>query len=269
MAASGDGYKHQLEQIYPDPADRERYVELSKKLSVELTPAEAQEVASTRNQIKAESGDLVTKVLHPKAVDGYLMHHDDPTSTAAQRQNTVAGSIARAQDVHDINTPMGLREGLALDDKGEGWTPIKDKAESAMQLRYHMTDDQAANATTPYGGPQKLDRDFGDEAEGRPGEEHRYYQEPGEKERWDTAAKTMADAGGAAEVKRGSDPFTGTGSTGGGVPEWVAQGSPLPPRAEIWEVKDGQERLHAVYERGRGWYKLGEDEAAWSSTPVK
>jgi hypothetical protein len=236
-------------------------------LSTELSPAEAQHVAEVRNQIKVGSGDLVTKVLHQNAVDGYLKTHEDPTSEAARRQGTVAGSIARAEDVHDINKPMGLREGLALDDKGEGWTPIKDKAESAMQLRYHMTDDQARTATIPYGGPEKSDRDFSQPP--TPGQEHREYQSPQEKAHYDAAAKQMADAGGAAEPKRGRDPFTGTGSTGGGVPEWVAKPADLPDRAEIWEVRDGKERLHAVYEKGLGWYQLKEDEASWSSTPVK
>ncbi|MET8759364.1 hypothetical protein [Lentzea sp. NPDC004782] len=267
MAASGEGYHHQLEQIYPNQADRDRYVELSKRLSTDLSPSEAQEVAHVRNQIKVESGDLVTKVLHQNAVDGYLKQHDDPTTDAARRQGMVAGSIARAEDVHDINKPMALREGLALDDKGEGWTPIKDKAESAMQLRYHLTDDQAAKAAIPFGGPEKSDRDFSRPP--TPGQEHREYQSPQEKAHYDASAKQMADAGGAAEPKRGRDPFTGTGYTGGGVPEWVAKPADLPDRAEIWEVRDGKERLHAVYEKGLGWYQLKEDEASWSSTPVK
>ncbi|MEU0877932.1 hypothetical protein ABZ345_04990 [Lentzea sp. NPDC005914] len=267
MAASGDGYKHQLEQIYPTEAERQRYVELSSKLSTELSPSEAREVANTRNQITVGSGDLVTKVLHQNAVDGYLKVHEDPTTEAARRQGTVAGSIARAEDVHAINNPMGLREGLALDDKGEGWTPIKDKADSAMQLRYHMTDDQAATANIPYGGPEKSDRDFSKPP--TPGQEHREYQSPQEKAHYDASAKQMADAGGAAEPKRGRDPFTGTGSTGGGVPEWVAKPADLPDRAEIWEVKDGKERLHAVYEKGLGWYQLQDKESAWSPTPVK
>jgi len=267
MAASGEGYHHQLEQIYPNQADRDRYVELSKRLSTDLSPSEAQEVAHVRNQIKVESGDLVTKVLHQNAVDGYLKQHDDPTTDAARRQGMVAGSIARAEDVHDINKPMALREGLALDDKGEGWTPIKDKAESAMQLRYHLTDDQAAKATIPFGGPEKSDRDFSRPP--TPGQEHREYQSPQEKAHYDASAKQMADAGGAAEPKRGRDPFTGSGYTGGGVPEWVAKPADLPDRAEIWEVRDGRERLHAVYEKGLGWYQLKEDEASWSGTPVK
>lgn len=254
MAAQGDGYKQELERILPNEAERERYQELSKKLSTELSQEDARLVADVRNQIKVGEGDIVTKVLHPNAVETYLPAKEhDAGSEGARRQGSVAGSIARGVDVHDINTPMGLRDGLALDDKGEGWTPIKDKADSAMQLRYKMTDAMAGEAFMPYGGPEKKDWD---PAKG-PFDPQKHYVDAAEKAHYDAKAQQMYDAGGGSEpIKRGADPFTGTGSTGGGVPEWIAKPAPLPDRAEIWEVRDGEERLHAVYEKGRGWYQV-------------
>ncbi|KOV85760.1 hypothetical protein ADL03_10915 [Nocardia sp. NRRL S-836] len=252
MAAQGESYRQQIEHILPTEADRERYHELSKKLSTELSPAEAQHVADVRNQITVGNGDIVTKVLHPNAVAGYLPETPHaPGSEAANRQGSVAGSIARGVDVHDINTPMGLRDGLALDDKGAGWTPIPANADTAMQLRYKMND--GMDAFVPYGGPEKRVWDGTGTFDPQT-----HYANAAEKAEYDAKAQQMHDAGGGTEpVRRGQDPFTGTGSTGGGVPEWIAKPGPLPDRAEMWQVdKDGNEQLHAVYDSRYGWFKL-------------
>ncbi|MCG8921601.1 hypothetical protein L6E10_04035, partial [Lentzea sp. CC55] len=255
MAAQGQGYQHQLEQILPSQADRDRYVELSQKLSTDLSADEAQHVADVRNQIKVDTGDIVTKALSPSAVSTYLPDQPHaPGSKGETWQNQMAGSVARGQDVVDVNTPQGLRDGLALDDKGKGWTPIPEGAPSAMQLRYELTDQNAGAHNVPFGGPKMDTPDFtqpGPYPEG-------HYQSPQEKAHYEASQKQMAAAGGSAKVYDGYDPFTGTGSTMGGMPEWrVDAGTPLPDRAEIWQVnEDGSEKLHAVYDRKFGWTKL-------------
>ncbi|HEX7302118.1 hypothetical protein [Lentzea sp.] len=255
MAAQGQGYQHQLEQLLPHQADRDRYVELSQKLSTDLSADEAQHVADVRNQIQVGTGDIVTKALSPSAVSTYLPDQPHaPGSKGETWQNQMAGSVARGQDVVGVNTPQGLRDGLALDDKGKGWTPIPEGAPSAMQLRYEMTDQNAAAHNVPFGGPKMDVPDYtkpGPYPEGS-------YQSPQEQAHYEQSQKQMAAAGGSAKVYDGYDPFTGTGYTMGGMPEWrVDGGTPLPDRAEIWQVNsDGSEKLHAVYDRKFGWTKL-------------
>ncbi|MET9228458.1 hypothetical protein [Lentzea sp. NPDC003310] len=255
MAAQGQGYQHQLEQILPNQADRDRYTELSQRLSTNLSPQEAQHVADVRNQITVGSGDIVTKALNQGALSTYLP--DTPHAPGSQKetwQNQMGGSVARGQDVVGVNTPQGLRDGLALDDKGKGWTPIPDGAPSAMQLRYEVTDQNAGAHNVPFGGPKKDTPDFT-----QPGPYSAdHYQSPQEKAHYEASQQQMAAAGGAAKPYDGYDPFTGTGSTMGGMPEWrVDGGTPLPDRAEIWQVNaDGSEKLHAVYDRKFGWTKL-------------
>ncbi|SDM60615.1 hypothetical protein SAMN04488074_12412 [Lentzea albidocapillata subsp. violacea] len=255
MAAQGQGYQHQLDQMLPNQADRDRYVELSQKLSTELSADEAQHVADVRNQIKVDTGDIVTKALNQGALSTYLP--DQPHAPGSQKetwQNQMGGSIARGQDVVDVNTPQGLRDGLALDDKGKGWTPIPEGAPNAMQLRYEVTDQNAGAHNVPFGGPKKDTPDFTQPGP-YPADQ---YQSPQEKAHYEASQQQMAAAGGAAKPYDGYDPFTGTGSTMGGMPEWrVDGGTPLPDRAEIWQVNaDGTEKLHAVYDRKFGWTKL-------------
>ena len=217
---------------------------MSTKLSTELSAQEAQHVADVRNQIKVGTGDIVTKALNPSAVDTYLPNQPHAAGSKPETYQTqMGGSIARGQDVVVDNTPQGLRDSLALDDKGKGWTPIPAGAQTAMQLRYEVTDQNAGNHNVPFGGPKK---DVAD------------YQSPQEQAHYEASQKQMAAAGGSAKVYDGYDPFTGTGSTMGGMPEWrVDGGTPLPDRAEIWQVNaDGTEKLHAVYDRKFGWTKL-------------
>lgn len=255
MTAQGQGYQHQLEQLLPNQAERDRYVELSQKLSTELSADEAKHVADVRNQITVGSGDIVTKALNQGALSTYLPDQPHaPGTKQADWQNQMGGSIARGQDVAPINTPAGLRDGLALDDKGKGWTPIPENAQSAMQLRYQVTDQNVGNHNIPFGGPKKDVPDFNTFGPRQESE----YQSPQEQAHYEASQKQMAAAGGAAKPYDGYDPFTGTGYTMGGVPEWrVDGGTPLPDRAEIWQVNDdGTERLHAVYDRKFGWTKL-------------
>jgi hypothetical protein len=236
IRAQGEGYQQQLEHMLPTEADRERYEELSKKPTTELSAAEAQHVADIRNQIPVGGDQIVTKVLSQGALDGYL--NDDPS----KQWQGVQGSIARGVDVVDMNNPKGLRDGLALDDGmgDKGWSPIKENQPEAYQMRW-KPGDTVDDLFVPYGGPQKDT-----------------YASPAEQAHYDASAQQMASAGGTATETRMQAPFTGSGSTGGGVPEWQApRGSSLGQRAEIWQLNaDGSpERLHAVYESGLGWKK--------------
>ena len=212
-------------------------------------------MADVRNQIKVDTGDIVTKALNQGALSTYLP--DQPHAAGSKQetwQNQMGGSIARGQDVVDVNTPQGLRDGLALDDKGKGWSPVPAGAQSAMQLRYEITDQNAGAHNVPFGGPKKDTPDFTQPGP-YPADQ---YQSPQEKAHYEASQQQMAAAGGATKPYDGYDPFTGTGSTMGGMPEWrVDGGTPLPDRAEIWQVNaDGTEKLHAVYDRKFGWTKL-------------
>ena len=174
-----------------------------------------------RDAIRADPGTVMTKVLHPDQAAAYL---DNLTSVRGRDFNPgeAGGFVARGTDVADINTPQSLRDALALDDRGAGWTPIREGAGSAYQLRYINPD--GANMPVAYGG------------------------------RTDAVAGRMAELGGVdGRPIVGDDPFVGTGYTAGGVPEWQARGVSLGDRAEIWQLdSSGNEALIGVYTPG-GW----------------
>jgi hypothetical protein len=53
----------------------------------------------------------------------------------------------------------------------------------------------------------------------------------------------------AAPLVRQEPPFTGTGTTSGGVPEWVADDAPLGNSAQIWRIdRAGNRELYARYD---------------------
>ncbi|MCW2899050.1 MAG: hypothetical protein JWO67_1315 [Streptosporangiaceae bacterium] len=44
-------------------------------------------------------------------------------------------------------------------------------------------------------------------------------------------------------------PFTGTGTTSGGIPEWVADNAPIGNSAQIWRIdRSGNRELYAQYD---------------------
>ena len=116
-------------------------------------------------------------------------------------------------------------DALALDDKGAGWSPVPEGAGEAYQLRLHAPAD--LKAATTFGAVD-------DQA----------------------AADNVARLAGADTPGRPwQDPFTGTGYTGGGVPEWDAARTEVPGGSEIWRMTpDGKESLAAYFDKGK-WIK--------------
>jgi hypothetical protein len=52
-------------------------------------------------------------------------------------------------------------------------------------------------------------------------------------------------------------PFTGTGTTSGGVAEWVANGAQIGKDGKVWKVdRDGHETLYAHYDPSTKSWKL-------------
>ena len=213
-----DEYQRILDERGLDRAEHDRLRSTPSDL---LTEAEARQVIEVRDAIRADPGAVMTKVLHPDQAAAYL---DNLTSVRGRDFNPgeAGGFVARGTDVADINTPQSLRDALALDDRGAGWTPIREGAGSAYQLRYINPD--GANMPVAYGG------------------------------RTDAVAGRMAELGGVdGRPIVGDDPFVGTGYTAGGVPEWQARGVSLGDRAEIWQLdSSGNEALIGVYTPG-GW----------------
>lgn len=195
----------------------------------DLSPEDLQKVATIRNQIQIQDGQMVSKVLHPDVVNRYMSNtHVDGGFQADQ----FGGSIARGTDTADLTTPAQLRDGLALDDHGQGWTPIKPDATEAYQLRFHAPDGLGDKSPISYGavGDTRVDPSLQGQAN-------------------DVATTATGHATTGSVM---ADPYTGTGYTAGGVPEWLApRGSDLPGRAEIWQVTpDGQEQMIGYFNKG-------------------
>ena len=217
-----DEYQRILDERGLDRAEHDR---LRSTPSDQLTEAEARQVIEVRDAIRADPGTVMTKVLHPEQAAAYL---DNLTSVNGRDFNPGAagGFVARGTDVANVDTPQGLRDALALDDRGTGWTPVPEGAEAALQLRFRTPEN--ADMPIAYGG------------------------------RTDAVADRMSDLGAVdGPPIRGDDPYVGTGYTGGGVPEWQARGVPFGDRAEIWEINSfGDETLVGVYNRTHGWRRV-------------
>ncbi|WP_152617760.1 hypothetical protein [Phaeacidiphilus oryzae] len=67
-------------------------------------------------------------------------------------------------------------------------------------------------------------------------------------------ADRVAHMAGQDKGRPWQDPFTGTGYTGGGVPEWDARPVEFQGRAEIWKITpDGREAMAGYFHEGRWW----------------
>lgn len=200
--------------------DRGEHDRLRTTATNDLTDDQIQQVVDVRNSIKLEDGQMVTKVVSKDTADKYLDNaagdRFDPTS--------VRGSIARGADTADLDTPAKLRDGLALDDKGVGWSPVPEGADAAYQLRFPKPADMGTDISFGAVGAdsQRL-------------------------------ADHVAQMAGKDSGQAWEDPFTGTGYTGGGVPEWQASPTQLPDHAEIWKVgADGSEAPVGYFDKEAG-----------------
>lgn len=205
--------------------DRAEHDRLRTTPTNDLTDEQIQQVVDVRNSIKIADGQVVTKVLGPDIAKSYLENAKHLPNGDKFDPTLFGGSIARGTDTAGLTTPAELRDALALDDKGAGWTPIPEGAGEAYQLRLQAP--KNLQASTTFGA----------------------VDDP-------VAAQHVADLAGASSAGRPwHDPFTGTGYTGGGIPEWDAVRSDIPRGAEIWRMTpDGGESLAARY-NGETWTK--------------
>jgi hypothetical protein len=214
-----------LDQIFQgQPGQRQRYEELSKQPTNKLSPGEVKFVRDTREQQVIKPGDLMTKAIKKQDADKLV--------DGTYQPDVVRGSVARAQDTDSLRTPQEMRDGLGLDDSptiaagGKPWSPIPENAEYAYQLTWRA-DRGPANMSIPYGAPKNTDA--------------------GHVESLITGPLVRQDP-----------PFTGTGSTSGGKPEWVAKDAPLGKWGQIWRTdRAGNRDLYAEYDPNTNTWSRG------------
>ncbi|WP_042427137.1 hypothetical protein [Streptacidiphilus anmyonensis] len=208
---------------------REEYDRLRLSPTDDLTPEQIRQVGEVRNQIRIGDGQIVTKVVGKKVADGFLDNDRDLFGPDTFDPTSFGNSVARGTDTADLTTPARLRDGLALDDKGQGWTPVPENAAEAYQLRFPAPKGLGDRAVPSYGsvGDAKAD--------------------PSAQARADSVATIASGHQATGSVME--DPFTGTGYTGGGIPEWLApRGTRFAGRAEMWRITpDGGEVMVGYY----------------------
>ncbi len=204
--------------------DRAEHDRLRTTPTNDLTDEQIQEVVDVRNTIAISDGQVVTKVLGGDVAKAYMENAEVLPNGRDFDPTLFGGSIARGTDTVGLTTPSDLRDALALDDKGAGWSPVPEGAGEAYQLRLRAPTD--LRAATTFGA----------------------VDDP-------VAAQHVADLAGVGTGRPWGDPFTGTGYTGGGIPEWDAARSSLPGGSEIWRMtSDGKESLAAYFDGDR-WIK--------------
>ncbi len=221
----GPSYQEELDnQLGARGLDHSEHDKLRLTRTNELSEAQAREVVGVRDAIKLGEGQMVTKVIDLKTMEAYL---SNATKLGKRPFNPgeFRGSIARGCDTADLCSMDQLRDGLALDDGGAGWTPIPPGASEAYQLRFPAPHDIRADPTLGAVGDQRL-------------------------------ADHVAGMGGQSEGRDWGDPFLGTGYTGGGVPEWHAEPTGLPHHAEIWRMHaDGTEEAAGFFDKNERLWK--------------
>ncbi|WP_189958002.1 hypothetical protein [Streptomyces alanosinicus] len=215
----GPNYQEEIDdQLGARSLDRSEHDKLRLTPTNDLTEAQAREVVGVRDGIKLGEGRMVTKVLKPEVAQAYL-ENATKLGNYDFKPGEFRGSIARGSDTADLRSMDQLRDGLALDDGGAGWTPVPPGASEAYQLRFPAPHGMRAEVTLGAVGDQEL----ADHVAGMAG------QSPGRA--WD-------------------DPFLGTGYTGGGVPEWDAKPTGFPHHAEIWRMNaDGTEEAVGFFDK--------------------
>jgi len=204
--------------------DRAEHDRLRTTPTNDLTDEQIQQVVDVRNTIEISDGQVVTKVLGGDVAKAYMENAEVLPNGRDFDPTQFGGSIARGTDTAGLTTPADLRDALALDDRGAGWSPVPEGASEAYQLRLHAPTD--LQAVTTFGA----------------------VDDP-------AAAQHVADLAGVGAGRPWGDPFTGTGYTGGGLPEWDAARSSLPSGSEIWRMTpDGRESCAAYFD-GERWIR--------------
>jgi hypothetical protein len=201
--------------FHGQPGERERYEQLSRKPANELSPEEGKFVHATREQQRVERNETMTKVMKQADADKMI--------NGTYRPDVVRGFVARARDADQLRTPQELRDGLGLDDSysvargADPWSAIPKDAPYAYQLRW-----RAPN------GADRMRIPYGAASDGPVGPMESQVQGP---------------------LARQDPPFTGTGTTPSGVPEWVADDAPLGNFGEFWRIdRDGKRELYSRYD---------------------
>ncbi|MFD3942773.1 hypothetical protein [Streptomyces sp. NPDC058579] len=221
----GPSYQQEIDdQLGARGLDRSEHDKLRLTRTNELSEAQAREVVGVRDAIKLDEGRMVTKVIAPPTMQAYL---DNATSLGEDPFNPgeFRGSIARGSDTVDLRSMDQLRDGLALDDGGAGWSPVPPGASEAYQLRFPAPHDMRANPSFGAVDDERL-------------------------------ANHIASMADQSMGRAWRDPFLGTGYTGGGIPEWIAESTGFPDHAEIWRMHaDGTEAAVGFFDKNEGRWK--------------
>ncbi|WP_441248851.1 hypothetical protein [Kitasatospora sp. McL0602] len=221
----GPSYQQEIDdQLGARGLDRAEHDRLRTSPTNDLSEAEARQVVEVRDTIKLGEGRMVTKVVKPEIAEAYL---ENATTLGARDFNPgeFRGSVARGSDTADLRSMDDLRDGLALDDGGAGWTPVPPGASEAYQLRFPAPHGMEADPTLGAVGDQAL-------------------------------ADRVAGMAGHSPGRAWDEPFLGTGYTGGGVPEWEAKPTGFPHHAEIWRMNaDGTEEAVGYFDKNEGLWK--------------
>jgi hypothetical protein len=220
--------------------DPDQHLAMTLQPTADLTPAQRAEIVAVRNELKANPGEVMTKVVKPEMGEATLQNKTSYVELSSGDTKNfdpgqVGGSVARGSDTAQYGTPGEFRDKLALDDKGAGWTPIEDGAPHAYQLRYP-------------GDAKSMEVSFGGTDAG--------------------TAHEMQVLSGQSAPRPWDPPFLGTGYTGGGVPEWIQTRADYRGRAEMYLVHaDGRESLAGVYLPDRGWFDVRGRGGSSAATP--
>ena len=223
ITSSGHPRIADLEGIFHgQPDELLRYQKLSRTPADQLSDADYKFVYGTRKQLTLAPNEPMTKVLGKDGVDKMINGPYSP--------DQVIGFVARGQDTDQLRTPQQLRDGLGLTpplkpDGTPAWTsPIPTDGSYAYQLSWEAED--GTGLSVPYGAPAG-------------------------------ASVPHIDNLIPGDPRRDGEPFTGTGTTSGGIPEWHANRAPITGPAQIWHIdKGGNRSLYAEYDPSTRTWKL-------------
>ncbi|QSY51893.1 hypothetical protein J3S04_14280 [Streptomyces griseocarneus] len=222
----GRHYQEELDdQLAEGGLDPSEHDKLRLSRTNDLSDEQAREVVGVRDAIKLDKGQMVTKVIKPEKMQAYMHNVTKLGTNRTFNRGEFEGSIARGCDTADLRSMDQLRDGLALDDGGAGWSAVPPGASEAYQLRFPAPHDIRAEPSFGAVGDEK----------------------------W---ANHVAGMAGQSRGRAWEEPFLGTGYTSGGVPEWIAKPTGFPHHAEIWRMHaDGTEEAIGFFNKNEGLWK--------------
>ncbi|MDR3031747.1 MAG: hypothetical protein LBV78_01300, partial [Kitasatospora sp.] len=152
----GPGYQQEIDrELAPRGLDRAEHDRLRLTPTNDLDEQQLRQVVQVRDAIKLDEGRMVTKIVKPDVAEAYL-ENSASLGGRAFDPGEFRGSIARGSDTADLRSMDDLRNGLALDDGGAGWTPVPPGASEAYQLRFPAPHGMQADPTLGAVGDQAL-----------------------------------------------------------------------------------------------------------------